>query len=346
MNPAPLGLTTYRWNNNFKSFILLASFPFLLLGMIAAFFGGVGYSLARPDGLISPIHTVFVGGLPDAAPISILTFLKTGTRTAMPFVFGIAAIWIFVGCLFNDGCMKLMTGGKGISRTENPELYNLLENLCISRGMRMPKLQVMDTPVLNAFASGLSEGSYAITLTQGLIKKLNKDQLEAVIAHELTHIANHDCRLLVVIVLFGGMLAFFADMAWRNLSRGGFFFSNSGRKNGGINIMLIFAVVLSIGYVFSILFQLALSRRREYIADAGAVELTKRPESMIGALEHVSKQSELPGIPQGVQAMLIDSPPSYLGLFSTHPPIEARISVLRRMGGLLSKRESPIPRST
>jgi len=342
--PAPsLGLSTYRWNNNLKSMLLLAAFPALLLGLIWAFFWIMGMGSADADGFVDP-RLLPTLGLPfSSAAITPLALANEGVWSYGHIALIVAAVWLIIGALFNDGLIRLSTGAKPVSRSERPELYNLLENLCISRGLRMPNLYVIPTPVMNAYASGLGPSSFAITVTSGLLDALDTDELEAVLAHELTHIINRDVRLLVVTVLFGGMLSFFAEMLWRSMR-----YSHSGgdrRGKGAGAAFLIAAILMSIGYFVSLLLRFALSRRREYLADAGAVALTKNPEAMIGALQKISGRAAMPDAPSGVQAMMIENPPGLFDLFDTHPPIESRIAVLRRLGGLPEAGESILPRT-
>jgi len=346
----PLGLSTYRWNNNIKSMLLLAAFPCLLLGLVAAFFFIVGWQTAGQHPYVSP-HLPQQFGLPAlTGPATPIDFAIHATTNCAPFIFALAGIWILIGTFFNESLIRMAAHAQPVYRSQVPELYNLLENLCILRGLTMPSLYIIDTPAMNAYASGLSKGSFSITVTRGLLEALDKDELEAVLAHELTHIMNRDVRLLVVTVLFGGMLSFFAEMAWRSM-RYGMFLGNTDNDNDNRQgmatwaIMLVAAIILSVGYVISILFRFALSRRREYLADAGAVELTKRPESLIRALEKISGNAAMPAVPSGVQAMMIENPPGFFDLFDTHPPVEARIAVLRRLGNIPEEGHSIIPRT-
>lgn len=344
-NRPVLGLSGYRWSNNVKSALLLALFPFILIGIVAAFFWGYGFWISTPEGMIPALMAQESSLIYTQTDVSPFIFALENTKAATLLVLGITVVWILIGSVFSDGFMRMASGGKGLDRAENPELYNLLENLCISRGMPMPKLNYIDTPIMNAFASGLGRDSFSITVTRGLVEKLDKDELEAVLAHELSHIINRDVRLLVVMTLFTGMLSFFAEMAWRGLRYSGFS-SRRGKAGGGF-VLLIAGIVLLVGYSVSVLFRLALSRRREYMADAGAVELTKRPESLITALQKISGNSDLPYLPSSMQAMLIDKPPDILSLFDTHPPIESRIFMLRQMAGQgEEKGESIIPETT
>ena len=128
---------------------------------------------------------------------------------------GRALAWFVIAYFVHQTPDRLATGAKGVPRTEAPKLYNVLENLCISRGLPMPALQIIDTPALNAYASGLREGQYVVAVTRGLVDTLSDDELEAVLAHELTHIRNRDTQLMVIAVIFAGIFAFFGDMVIR-----------------------------------------------------------------------------------------------------------------------------------
>lgn len=190
--------------------MLVAAFPVLLLGLVAGFFWIVALFNQTPQGFVDPLlASDFIGQY--AANITPSSFVDDLTRTAAPFVFGVAGAWVLIGAFFNEGLIRMATHAKPVLRAEHPDLYNLLENLCISRGIAMPKLFMIDTPVMNAYASGLTEKSFAVTVTRGLVEKLERNELEAVLAHELSHITNRDVRLLIVTVLFGGMLSFFAE---------------------------------------------------------------------------------------------------------------------------------------
>jgi heat shock protein HtpX len=193
---------------------------------------------------------------------------------------------------------------------------------------------------MNAFASGLGAGSYAITVTRGLVEALTRDELEAVLGHELTHIINRDVRLLIVTVVFVGMISFIAQMLWRSLSWG-----RSGRRDRS-PLIAIAAIAMGVGYVLALVLRFALSRTREYLADAGSVALTKNPEAMISALRKIADHASMPEVPPEVRQMFIENPPSaaeLFGLFGTHPPIEARIRALEQIGGVAPHHKSIIP---
>jgi heat shock protein HtpX len=342
---AALGLTTYRWNNNIKSILLLAAFPVLLLGLLGGIFFVYGLFFAGfdPDplgafqsfGLISVLGT---GGPGDLALSAIVEW--------WPMVLGVAAIWVLIGYYFNGTIIHYATGAKPVTREQAPKLYDLLENLCISRGLKMPPLYVIDSDVMNAYASGINDNSYAITVTRGLLDNLSSDELEAVLAHELTHIIDRDCRLLIVTIVFTGMLSFLSQMLWRGLRIPSF---SRARGRGGAAVallMAIAAVAMLVGYVLALILRLSLSRRREYLADAGSVELTKNPDALISALIKISKNPDVPHVPSEVRQMFIENAPSGFdlgGLFATHPPIAARIQVLEELGG--HPPDAPDPRS-
>ncbi|MDD2325851.1 MAG: M48 family metallopeptidase [Alphaproteobacteria bacterium] len=340
--PPALGLSTYRWNNNLKSILLMAAFPCLLMGLVAVFFYYAGSWNVRSDGFVHPeLVKDFLG-----SGVSALTphdFMVEACFLFVPIVFAFALLWLFVGSLFNDSMIRMATQSIPVERSEHPELYNSLENLCISCGIRMPALYLMDLPLKNAFASGMGPSSFSITVTRGLLDSLTKDEVEAVLAHELTHIINRDVRLLVITTLFTGMLAFFSEMVWRSMQYSGF--EGGTRRGGAARLPMLFlaGLVLVAGLIIATLFRLALSRNREYLADAGAVELTKRPESLIRALGKIAGYSDVSHLPSGVQAMMIDNPPSFLSLFDTHPPIQDRIDILRSLAGLPDEGESIIP---
>ena len=336
MPTAALGLTTYRRSNNFKSLLLLAAFPLLLLALLGGIFfafgllaggrqGPYGYSPFQAFGIESVLGT---GSAADLAVSAMVAY--------WPIIFGIAAVWMIIGYFFNSSIIHMATGAKPVSRKEQPQLYNLLENLCISRGLPTPPLYVIDTDVMNAYASGIDQKSYAITVTRGLLETLNGPELEAVLAHELTHIIDRDCRLLIVTVVFTGMISFLAQMLWRSIYIASF---NRGRsRNGGgvIVLMLIAAVAAFVGYMLALILRFALSRRRELLADAGSVELTKNPDALISALTKISQNPTIPHVPSEVRQMFIENPPSSFslgGLFDTHPPIEQRIHILEGLGG-------------
>ncbi len=322
------GLQTHIWNNNWKTVLLMAGFPVLLLllayGLFLLFAGLTG---------------TYYGNDPVAG-----YFIWAGDALvrSWPFALVGAGVWFTIAYFFYQSIIDAATGAHKVERMAEPKLYNLLENLCISRGVTMPALRIMETDALNAFATGLHKGQYSITVTRGLMNTLNDDELEAVLAHELTHIRNADVRLLIVAVIFVGIFSFVGEMTFRSLrfgvpSGGGSSRrSGSSRDSGGgaIIAVVVALVIIAIAYALAIVIRFALSRRREYLADAGAVELTKNPDAMITALQKISGNPVIASAPSEVREMFIENPHSdFASLFATHPPIAKRIEALAKFAG-------------
>jgi heat shock protein HtpX len=264
---------------------------------------------------------------------------------ALPWATLAAAIWILIAYKFHQWLIDAVTGGREVTRQEEPRLWNLLENLCISRGIPMPRLKLMESDALNAFASGLNQRQYSITVTSALARALNDAELEAVLGHELTHIRNGDVRLLVIAVVIAGVIAFFAELLFRMMfhaggsARPGTWSSrragDGDRGRGGAFLAVAIAIALiALAWLLSIAIRFGLSRTREYLADAGAVELTKNPDAMITALRKIEGRGELADVPSAVMEMCVDNPRSgFVDLFATHPPIEKRIRSLVEFAG-------------
>ena len=332
---AATGLRTHIWNNNLKSILLLAGFPVLVLALV----------FAAALILVEPGAPTVKGGAGEDVMLAALDW----TLSAFPFVVIGVAIWFAIAWFSHQAIIDASTGARKVSRTDAPELYNLLENLTISRGMPMPSLRIIETDALNAYASGLSEKKAVITVTRGLMERLDRDELEAVLAHELSHVINRDVRLLVIAVIFVGIISFTVEIAARSVFYGSLSRAGGGRRgrsgNAGV-ILLVAGLIVALAYGLAIVIRFALSRSREYMADAGAVELTKNPDAMISALEKISGNSEIKDAPKEVRQMFIDNETqaSFAGLFATHPPIEKRIEALvDYAGGHRRVRETSIP---
>jgi heat shock protein HtpX len=230
--------------------------------------------------------------------------------------------------------IRRATDSRPLERNDNKRVYNLIENLCISVGLKTPAINIIEDDSLNAFASGIDTQSYTISLSRGIINKLNDEELEAVIAHELTHIRNRDVRLLIISIVFVGIFAFVSQSLFRSMR-----FGNIGRgKKGGAGILIAMLLAL-VGYLLASLFRFAISREREYMADAGAAELTKRPLALASALRKISVDPTIEAVKRrDVAQMFIENPQTNadkksfsLGvLFATHPPIEKRIKILEQ----------------
>ena len=305
-----LGIQQQIARNNTKSVLFLLAFPLLILVGVYV----VLYVLSDQE--IEQTNTQFL--------------------SVVPIVLAGVGIWFVISYLFHTQMIQMATHSEPLERRNNKRVYNLTENLCMSVGMTMPKLYIIESDALNAFASGINEKTFAVTLTRGIINRLNDEELEGVIAHELTHIRNRDVRLLIVTIVFVGIFATIADLALRMfLNGGGNMFSSRNRKNdkgGGAMLLLIILLVAGAIYFLSILFKLALSRSREYMADAGAVELTHNSMALASALRKISGHSTLKEVGNDeVKELFIDyKAEGFFSLFATHPPIEKRIQVLEQ----------------
>jgi len=327
---AAYGLYTHIASNKFRSMLLLAGL-FVLI-----------YVLVFAGALIAEVM-IDSGRTLDF-------YLTAATRDlirALPIATIASALWIVIAYFFHQKIIDAVTGGHDVTRQEQPRLYNLLENLCISRGIPMPKLKIMDSGALNAFATGLNQRQYAVTVTTGLLNALNDQEIEAVLGHELTHIRNGDVQLMVVAVIIAGVIGFFGEMVFRVFFNTGFRFgggrssssssSSSDRKGGGggaIFAILIAAALIALAWALSQVVRFALSRSREFLADAGSVELTKNPDAMISALRKIENRGELPGATSAVMEMCIDNPrEGFADLFATHPSVDSRVQALVKFAG-------------
>ena len=299
-----VGLQTQISRNNRYSFLLLIAFPILLLGMFYVFF----FFIDKQDN--EQINQHFI--------------------TAIPFIIGGVVLWFLVAYSGHASMIRMATGAEPLERPENMRVYNLVENLCIQLGMATPKIYIIDDDSLNAFASGIDQKSYAITLSKGIIEKLNDEELEGVIGHELTHIRNRDTRLLIISIIFVGIFAFLAQIAMRSLR-----FSGGRKKDGGYAILIAIAVT-AIAYFISLFLRFGISRRREYLADAGSAEMTKKPYALASALRKIDGDPLIEAVHnEDIAQLFIDNPQDkkksfFAGLFDTHPPIEKRIQLLEQ----------------
>lgn len=322
-----IGLQSEIWNNNVRSVLLLALYPLIIFGMV-----WVGaYMFANSQGGAQFVRT-------DTAFDTTWTNVGNPEYVANNIVFEywpiIAAViggWFVISYLFNDMLIRADSGARPVTRTQEPELYNLLENLCIAEGMTMPRLNIIETPALNAFASGVDARSYAVTVTRGLMNTLNKDELEAVLGHELAHIINRDVRLLMVCVVFTGMIGFMAQIVWRSLRFNMFMPRSRDNKGGAIIALIVIGIILWAGYMLTVFTRFAISRRREYMADAGSVQMTKNPDAMMRALMKISGQSYIRETTDDIRMMCIENDRAFMGLFATHPPIKARIAAISKL---------------
>ncbi len=307
------GLQSQIWKNNTNSAVLLVMFPviFFVLTWLFFYFTSFGSENQRS---ISQINQSFIA--------------------TVPFIIVGVTVWFVIAYFSNAAMINAATDSKPLTRNENKRVYNLVENLCISTGMTVPKINIIEDDSLNAFASGINTKSYAISLSRGIIDKLNDEELEAVIAHELTHIRNRDVRILIISIVFVGIFAFVSEALFRSMAYGRI---GRGKKSGGgVVIALLLALV---GLLISSLFRFALSRKREYLADAGSAELTHRPLALASALKKVSADPTIEAVKRkDIAQLFIENPQvkeekssfSISSLFATHPPISKRIKLLEQ----------------
>lgn len=313
------GLHRQIQRNNFNSFLLLIAFPVLLLTI----FYVITYFITKNKGSEYSDDSYSISAAHNTMFLTIIPFVLIGV-----------GIWFLIAWAGHAAFIRLATGAKPLERMENKRVYNLVENLCISKGMKMPKINIIEDDSLNAFASGIDERSYTITLSRGIINKLNDEELEGVIAHELSHIINRDVRVLIISIIFVGIFAFLAEVAFRSLRFAG---GNKKEKGGGL-IILVAIVVTAIAYFISILLRFGISRKREYLADAGAADLTKKPYALASALRKISSDPWIEAVEnRDVAQLFIDNPTpsthksaSWDNMFASHPPIEKRIEYLEQ----------------
>lgn len=249
-----------------------------------------------------------------------------------------AGIMNFISYYFSDKIVLSISGAKPIDEKSNKEIYRLVENLTIAAGLPVPKIYIIDDTAPNAFATGRDPKHAAIALTTGILQKLNKQELEGVIAHELSHVGNRDTLVMTVVSVLVGTIALLSDWFLRSMWFGG----HDDRDNKNNTVYLVLAIAAAIlAPIVATLIQLALSRRREFLADASAVLLTRYPQGLASALAKISSDKEpLEVANRGTAHLYIINPLKgqqavgwFAGLFNTHPPIEARIKALQEMEG-------------
>ena len=245
----------------------------------------------------------------------------------------ISGIISFISYYYSDKMILGMSGAKKIEKIDNPKLFRVVENLSIGAGLPMPKVYVIQDLAPNAFATGRDPKHAVVCATTGLIDKLTETELEGVIAHELSHIGNYDIRVMSIVVVLVGVVALLADFFLRSMWYG-------GRDRNAAGIFVLIGVIFAIlSPIIATLIQLAVSRKRELLADASAVLLTRYPEGLAMALEKIGRDKEVLKSANNATAHLYIANPFkgkalhhwFTGLFNTHPPIEERIKILRSM---------------
>ncbi len=288
-------------------------------------------------------------------PVTMSAVFSTGGARALAYwwmpIF-LSSCWFVVAYLCHADIIRASTGACDVTRREQPRLYDMVERTAIAAGLPMPKVQIMRTSVLNAYAAGLTPDDSVVAVTHGLMQKLTDAELEAVIAHEMTHIKNRDVRLMVIATVFAGGLTLVGAGVAKLVAGGGGGAVASGAAQGAagglaagaaeagaeggpagmIAAIVVGIMFLCLAHLFAILIYFAISRSREFLADAGAVEITKDADAMISALDKIAgDHDDIPGLNANLRAMMISS--SVDSLFSTHPSIASRISALQIHAG-------------
>lgn len=328
-----VGMQTQIRRNNRLSVLLLLLFPVIILGMVWVFLALLNYF---GNGYYNQY-----GELVHSLDVETVNYYFV---TTIPWVILGVAVWFGIAYFMNASMVRRATGARPLTRKENPRIYNIVENLCMTCGMDMPQINVVDDPQLNAFASGIDKGSYTVTVTTGLTELLTDEELSGVIGHELTHIRNRDTRLLITSIIFVGIISTVMSLTVRMMNNM-ILFGGSSRRDGKGNglsvivIMLIGLICCAVAYVFTLLTRFAISRKREYMADAGGAELCGNPLALASALRKISDNPGLTDVNRDDVAQLFIVHPQGLtqgfmnffsSLFSTHPDTAKRIEILEQ----------------
>jgi len=293
--------------NKTKIFLITALFPIVLSVLIYL--------------TIYLVH-LFEGNYVDG----LSAFQRTNSlaATVIPIIFVIAFVWMIFSYL-NEGRMLVnMTGAKKITKESHFAIYSIVEDVAMTAGLPMPEVYLIPEEGCNAFAAGVKPETAVVAMTEGIVKKLTKPQLEGVIAHEMAHIGNRDVALMIMIVSGIGVLTLIGNILIRVRGR--------GKGKGAAIIPLLGLVFLLYGLLIAPIIRMMLSRRQEYQADATAALITRDPEALAEALEAISGRSEIRAFKgQNLASSMCFMPASLSGLFDTHPPIEKRIAALRGM---------------
>lgn len=333
-----VGMHTQIMRNNRLTIMLLILFPVIILGMVWVFLALVNYfGNGYYDQYGNIVHQL------DAATVNYY-FMNT-----IPWVIVGVGIWFTIAYFANTAMVRAATGARPLTRKENPKIYNIVENLCMTCNMDMPKINIVDDPQLNAFTSGIDKKSYTVTLTTGIIDRLNDDELAGVIAHELTHIRNHDTRLLITSIIFVGIVSTIMSLVIQMMYNAFWFGGLSSRssddednRGNGLSMIAVFiigALCCAVAYFFTLLTRFAISRKREYMADAGGAELCGNPLALASALRKISGDPGLNNVKRDDIAQLFIIHPQHFApgmmnffnsLFSTHPDTKKRIEILEQ----------------
>lgn len=263
-----------------------------------------------------------------------ISYFFYGNTSITYWIIGVTVVYALIQYFLAGKLATLMTGAKEIEKRDNPRLYRIVENLTITEGMPMPKVYVIDDPAPNAFATGRDPKHAIVAATTGILEVMNDRELEAVMAHEISHVRNYDIRVSMIAFGLVSAIAILSDIALRMV----FFSSGENRNNNTNPVMLVIGIVLIVlAPIIASLIQMAISRQREYLADASGVMTTRDTEGMAQALEKLQQYGKPMKHQNTATAHLFLNNPLKPGffskIFSTHPPLEERIARLRGNAG-------------
>ena len=297
---------------------------FLLLAILTLLAAATGYV----------VGWLLEGEMSDTVPLVSQAGLVAAGLMAV-----VSVGWSGLSLAFGDKLVLSMASAQEIDKAAAPQLYNVVEEISIAAGVPMPKVMVLETDALNAFATGNKVGHGTIVVTRGLLDTLSRDELQGVVAHEMAHLANLDTRYMVVVGVTVGLIALVCDMLLRTMAWGGSGRSSNDKKGSGGGLLIILLVVVAIfAPLAAKAVQMAVSRQREYLADATSVQFTRNPNGLISALGKLAeKAAPFPGVSRATQNLFIVNPVQTFtakssALLATHPDIEDRIARLRNLG--------------
>lgn len=326
--------------NKRRTWLLVLLFPLTLMALVYACLFGFHYLSSENI----YYHSVTYVEKVESPVLKAVTLANQTAEIVLPFLLLFVVGWIITVYYWGDAFLLGSVKGIEVHREEQPELYNLVENLCISQGLPMPRVYIINDNSLNAFATGRDPEHASVILTKGIIQRLERIELEGVVAHELAHIQNRDIRLMLITVVGIAFFTFLSEICFRagvTISHG-----RSGKGKGeAVLLLFLLGILLAIyGYLVAPLIRLAVSRTREFQADASAALMTRHPGALASALQKISfdPRVEILESHASMAAMCIENPLkkerlfTFLsGMFATHPPVEKRIAALKDMAGIV-----------
>jgi heat shock protein HtpX len=300
-----------------------------LVGSLLLVLGVLGYLIGWSLQLVS---------VDMESGIETIWFVSRWGVVAALVLFGIGSIWSWIAFRSGDRVVLRLTGAREVTADEEPQLHNVVQEMAIAAGITRPRVYVIETPALNAFATGMHPARSAIGVTRGLLDTLNREELQGVIGHEMGHIVNWDIRYATAVGVIVGLIALVSDGALRSLYFSGRSRSSGKGGGGAAFVMLALVAFAALAPVFALLVQMAVSRQREFLADATSVRLTRHPEGLISALEKLASSAQpFKGANRATQHMFIVNPfrnfrEKTNRLYATHPPLELRIHRLQNLG--------------